>query len=139
MEIFLNLLWVGIALGLLGVWRGRWAAQPRERRYASWRQWTAVVCALIFLFFMVSITDDLHSDLMVFEESSAGRRHAASWDGSHPSPQHHAALAADAVLGSTHGTHVLFCLGPVAPGHRAPETEFTPGVNFGRAPPVISL
>src|ERR1700722_8556158 len=139
MEIFLNLLWVGIALGLLGVWRGRWAAQPRARRYASWRQWTAVVCALIFLFFMVSITDDLHSDLMVFEESSACRRHAASWDGSHPSQQHHAPLVAHAVLGSTNGTSILFCFWAVVTGHPGPETEFTPGVNFGRAPPVISL
>jgi hypothetical protein len=139
MEIFLNLLWVGIALSLLSVWRTRWIAQPRELRYAAWRQWTAVVCALIFLFFMVSITDDLHSDLMVFEECSAGRRHAASWDGSHLSPQHQAPVAGQALLGSTNGTHILFCLGAVALGHRAPETEFTPGVNFGRAPPVISL
>jgi hypothetical protein len=139
MEIFLNLLWVAIALSLLSVWRARWMAQPRELRYAGWRQWTAVVCALIFLFFMVSITDDLHSELMIFEECSAGRRQAASWDASHPSQQHHAPLVAHAVLGSTSGSRALFCLGPVAPGHRAPETEFTPGVNFGRAPPVISL
>ena len=33
MEIFLNLLWLAIALGLLGLWRARWAAQLRERHY----------------------------------------------------------------------------------------------------------
>jgi hypothetical protein len=139
MEIFLNLLWVGIALSLLSVWRASWMPQPRERQYAAWRQWTAVVCALIFLFFMVSITDDLHSDLMIFEECSAGRRHAASWDVSHPPPQHHAPLAVHAVLGSTDENRVMSCLGSVAPGHRAPDTDFAPGVNSGRAPPVISL
>ena len=139
MEIFLNLLWVGIALGLLGVWRGRWAAQPRERRYASWRQWTAVICALIFLFFMVSITDDLHSDLMVFEESSAGRRQVTGLDGAHHSPPPHPARAVFAILGSRDSLRVVFGNNAVAPGHQASNVKFAVGPNSGRAPPVIFL
>src|SRR6202451_4890413 len=100
MEIFLNLLWLAIAVGLLGLWRARWAAQLRERHYAGWRQWTAVICALIILFFMVSITDDLHSDLMVFEESSAGRRQVTGIDGAHHATPPHPAGAVFAILGS---------------------------------------
>jgi hypothetical protein len=139
MEIFLNLLWLAIALGLLGLWRARWAAQLRERHYAGWRQWTAVICALIILFFMVSITDDLHSDLMVFEESSAGRRQVTGLDGAHHSPPPHPARAVFAILGSRDSLRVVFGHNAVAPGHQASNVEFAPGPNSGRAPPVIFL
>jgi hypothetical protein len=139
MEIFLNLLWLAIALTFLGVWQARWAAQPREREHAGWRQWTAVICALIFLFFMVSLTDDLHSDLLVFEESSAGRRQAAGLEGLHHSPQPHLARAIYAILGSPDSLRVLSGLDSVAPGPQASNIEFAPGLISGRAPPVISL
>src|ERR1700722_293888 len=139
MEIFLNLLWLAVALGLLGLWRGRLAAQLGERHYAGWRQWTAVICALIILFFMVSITDDLHSDLMVFEESSAGRRQVTCLDGAHHSPPPHPARAVFAILGSRDLLRVVFGHNSVAPGHQASNVKFAVGPNSGRAPPVIFL
>jgi|SRR5271156_485117 len=139
MEIFLNLLWVVIALALLGVWRVCWAVQLREREHACWRQWTAVACALIFLFFTVSLTDDLHSDLLIFEECSAGRRHATCLDCLHHSPQRHVAAAIHAILAAPDSTGILFCLGPAAPGYQAFRTACAPRRNSDRAPPVISL
>ena len=76
MELFLNILWVLITLAGVAVWRTRWMRQTRLRRHAAWREWTAFVCAMVLLFFVVSLTDDLHAELMLLEECSNTRRHA---------------------------------------------------------------
>jgi hypothetical protein len=139
MELFLNILWVVIAVACLCVWRTCWAGQPREREHASWRQWTAFVCALVLLFFMVSLTDDLHSELVVFEECSAGRRHAAC----HACPLHaaqtHTAksvyatiMTPDFELGSAQTGSITAHLPPAQKFFRADR-------SFGRDPPLISL
>ena len=52
-------------------------AEDRIRRHAAWREWTAFVCSMVLLFFVVSLTDDLHAELMLIEECSSSRRHAA--------------------------------------------------------------
>lgn len=75
MELFLNILWVLIVLASAGVWRMHWAHQPRARQHDTWRQWAAFACAMVLLFFVVSLTDDLHAELVLFEESSNVRRH----------------------------------------------------------------
>jgi hypothetical protein len=76
MELFLNILWVLITLAGAVIWRTRWTGQARLRRHTAWREWTAFVCAMVLLFFVVSLTDDLHADLMLFEECSSSRRQA---------------------------------------------------------------
>jgi hypothetical protein len=139
MELFLNILWVFIALACLFVWRSRWAMQPREREHASWRQWTAFVCALILLFFMVSLTDDLHSELVVFEECSASRRHAACLARPHHAPQSHAAGSVYATLTTPSFTYALAQIGLVTPELDHSRLDFHVGRTSGRAPPVISL
>jgi hypothetical protein len=78
MELFLNILWLFIAFGLLGLWRTRWARQQRLRRPDPLSEWTAFSCTLVLLFFAVSMTDDLHFDIALFDECSAGRRHSVS-------------------------------------------------------------
>lgn len=98
MESFLNFLWVVLALAALYVWRVRWARQSRESSHAPWRQWTAFVCALILLFFFVSLTDDLHSELVIYEESSASRRHATCVACPHHAPPPHSADTALAIF-----------------------------------------
>lgn len=76
MELFLNLLWVLIAAGAIGVWRTCWRSErPRSRR-DSLREWTAMGCALILLFFAVSLTDDLYAAAMLLDECSASRRNS---------------------------------------------------------------
>lgn len=76
MELFLNLLWVLIAAGAIGVWRiCWWSEKPRSRR-DSFREWTAMGCALVLLFFAVSLTDDLKAEAMLLDECSASRRHS---------------------------------------------------------------
>lgn len=78
MESFLNLLWVAIAAVAFGFWRTRWRLERSERRRDPLREWTAFACALVLLFFAVSLTDDLHSELVIFDECSASRRHSTT-------------------------------------------------------------
>jgi hypothetical protein len=85
MESFLNFLWVLMAVAALGVWRSCWMPEDRARRRDPVREWAAVVCALVLLFFAVSLSDDLRSSLVLLEESAGSRRHSAVWD-AHPSP-----------------------------------------------------
>ena len=63
MELFLNFLWALIALVALGVWRACWMREQRSQRRDPVREWAAVVCALVLLFFAVSLSDDLHTSL----------------------------------------------------------------------------
>jgi hypothetical protein len=74
MELILNILWLLLALSGVALWRTSWAHQPRTRRHAPWREWTALACALVFLFFVVSLTDDLHAELVVLEDCATSRR-----------------------------------------------------------------
>ncbi|HEY0703130.1 MAG TPA: hypothetical protein VGD60_10210 [Candidatus Acidoferrales bacterium] len=138
MELFLNALWFVIALAGLSVWRTRWTRQPREREYSPWHQWTALVCALILLFFMVSLTDDLHSELIVFEEA-AGRRHTTCV----ACPYHPPATHSTATIHVTLNRPILdgesSLIGMLADNSGSrPVDAFL--VSFsGRAPPVYSL
>ncbi len=87
MELFLNLLWVAIALVAFGFWRTRWLRERPENRRNPLREWTAFACALVLLFFAVSLTDDLHSELIIFDECCASRRHSSALVCPHHSPQ----------------------------------------------------
>ncbi len=85
MELFLNFVWVLIAVFGLSVWRVCWAP-GRSGRREPLREWTAIVAALVLLFFAVSLTDDLHSDLVLFEESANGRRQGVTLASPHALP-----------------------------------------------------
>jgi hypothetical protein len=140
MELFLNILWSVIAVAGLCVWRLSWAGQPRQGEHASWRQWTAFVCALVLLFFMVSLTDDLHSELVVFEECSAGRRHAAC----QACPQHvtqkpDTAKIFHPILALPSFAYALAQTGLVIPERQSAQNFFQARRSFGRAPPPASL
>lgn len=76
MELFLNLVWVLIAAGTIGVWRTSWRSEKPRSHRDSLREWTAMGCALVLLFFAVSLTDDLHTAAMLLDECSASRRHS---------------------------------------------------------------
>jgi hypothetical protein len=97
MESFLNFLWVAIAVGAFCFWRTRWLHERRDHGREPLREWTAFACALVLLFFAVSLTDDLHSELVIFDECSTCRRHSLSLTRSHDTPQHRAAGTLSAI------------------------------------------
>lgn len=106
MEIFLNIFWVLITLAGVIAWRTRWARQTRLRRHAAWREWSAFVCAMVLLFFVVSLTDDLHAELMLLEECSTSRRQATCVVCSHHSCPPDGGRAAHAWAIPPAGPHV---------------------------------
>ena len=141
MESFLNLLWVVIALGALGTWRACWLRERGSRRRDPVREWAAVVCALVLLFFAVSLSDDLRASVLVLEESAGARRHLTSGNAKHSAPDT-----------SQHFDAHSFAL-PAAPFFAAPGSGFVSltiskdrnsallesGFASGRAPPQSCL
>jgi hypothetical protein len=79
MELFLNILWVLIALAALAVWRYQWKRQECGATRKSWQQWTAFACALVFVFFAVSLSDDLHAAAILADDCASGRHHSLTW------------------------------------------------------------
>jgi hypothetical protein len=75
MELALNLAWVGLALlgfALLGV--NLSCAGARSSYGHSERQKIiAMTCTVVILFFVISMTDDLHEQQMAVEESGSSR------------------------------------------------------------------
>ncbi len=75
MELALNLVWVCVAIvgiGLLGRSLSHTTACP-HRPPSQWRKIVAMSCALIILFFVISMTDDLHDQEIAVEENKSSR------------------------------------------------------------------
>lgn len=85
MELFLNILWLLVALGLLGIWRARWVHQRRDARRNPLAECAALGCVLVMLFFAISLSDDLHLNVALCDEISTGRRHSGVWVSGHDS------------------------------------------------------
>jgi hypothetical protein len=94
MELLLNIVGMLIALGLLGTWRTRWVHQRRGSSRRSLQEWSAVSLALVLLFFAVSMTDDMHSEIVALEECSTSKRDFACSAAPHALPQSGTALHA---------------------------------------------
>lgn len=141
MELFLNILWGLIALAGAVIWRTRWTGQARLRRHAAWREWSAFVCAMVLLFFVVSLTDDLHADLMLFEECSGSRRQATCVACPHHSSPPDGCVAAHVWAILPDGPHVeSWAFGALALptlGNRELQTNVKRAA--GRAPPASVL
>jgi len=139
MELFLNILWVVIVLAAFAVWRGVWSREKRDGRHAWLHEWTAFACTLIFLFFAVSLTDDLHANLDFLVESSASRRSALISACAHS--QHHA----ESVVPDLYATifphvrlHNPLCFVAIVLPFDLPSNAFIEGgLSSGRAPPVL--
>jgi hypothetical protein len=138
MESFLNFLWVLIAAVALGFWRMRWQPEQREARRDPLREWTAIGCALVLLFFAVSLTDDLHSEIVLFDESSTGRRFTAC---AHSSPQAggNVPQSGPAILPFDPSFQRLRQVGIAIPEEFFQRADFSVEVRAGRAPPSNSL
>ena len=87
MESFLNLLWAAMSVVALGLWRWHAASAERDRRREPLREWTAIACALVLLFFAISLTDDLNAEVLFLDDCyAAARRHSGCVAGPQHSP-----------------------------------------------------
>jgi hypothetical protein len=73
METVLNLVWLAITLAGVWLWRFRWVASRGNQRGRIFPEAVAIVCLLSLLFPVISLTDDLHPEIMMVECASAKR------------------------------------------------------------------
>jgi hypothetical protein len=75
METTLNLAWLGVTVALVWLWRFRWAVSRRDPRSSPNLEVVALVCVLALLFPVISLTDDLHPEIVAVD-SVSGKRNA---------------------------------------------------------------
>jgi hypothetical protein len=73
METILNLLWLIVTLAALWLWRFRWLVSRRNPRARVFLETVAMGCALALLFPVISLTDDLHPEIVAVDASSGKR------------------------------------------------------------------
>jgi hypothetical protein len=141
MELLLNIVWVLAAAGILGIWRTRWVHQRQRTPRHSFLEWTAVSVALILLFFAVSMTDDLHSQILFSEECSTSRRNLSCPAGAHASAQPGTAsqLHYPVILANASEAASLISLGTLDSFLIRDTSDLHGDRPSGRAPPISSL
>ena len=83
MELALNLAWLFLAIAsllALAVWRRFSPATSKPLRVSEWHTLVAVCCALVILFFVISMTDDLHDQQIASEDSQSRKLVLADQD-----------------------------------------------------------
>lgn len=90
MELALNLVWVCVAIVGIGLLCNSLSSDEAGpgRPSGNWRKIMAMGCALIILFFVISMTDDLHDQEIVVEDNKSSRIIPASGISAPLSPSH---------------------------------------------------
>ena len=74
MELALNLVWVCVAIaGILAQVAVLSRAPASLEGHSARQKIVAMCCALVILFFVISMTDDLHDQAILFEEKKPSR------------------------------------------------------------------
>ena len=141
MESFLNILWVLIALGALAAWQVSWVHQERRAPRNPVQEWTEFICALVLLFFAVSLTDDLHSELVLFDECASGRRYSTVCSCGHPTLHGVRTQAAGgvAILPRVAAVDEHLPFARISPVEQVLKIPVRGYLSSGRAPPVSTL
>jgi hypothetical protein len=141
MELLLNIFGMLIVVGLLGTWRTRWVHQRRRSSRHSLQELSALSVALVLLFFAVSMTDDLHSDIVALEECSAHKRDFVCAAPAHALPQSGTAFQTSswAVVPPVPLLGPSIRLQKLEPAARLSLSALSSNQASGRAPPVSFL
>ena len=75
METILNLVWLVITLATILVWRFRWTRARRNPRHTIRAEAVALLCFIALLFPVISLTDDLHPEIVAVD-AVGGKRNA---------------------------------------------------------------
>jgi hypothetical protein len=116
METLLNLLWLIVALGLIGLWRFRWRGSRTNTATGVLPEVVAIGCAISLLLPVISLTDDLHPEIVAVDAAS-GKRHSGLLIAGATKTRHAVPLSnshsATAVLDSRFADVELNCVGSV--------------------------
>src|SRR5579863_1036289 len=138
MELALNLFWLLLTIVSLVLWGRRSASPPGRRRRVPVLSLIALGSALAILFPVISVSDDLHAEQAVLEESSPAKRslRQAGHFASNPGKLKHPVAAV--LAGGLAPTTWTILAGIGAPSVYAPYPQAV-GVRPGRSPPRASL
>src|SRR5579872_6357621 len=75
METFLNLVWLAVTLAAVWLWRYRWVGSRPHPTHSCRMEVVAIVCVLALLFPVISLTDDLHPEVVPADTVSSKRNH----------------------------------------------------------------
>jgi cytochrome c oxidase assembly factor CtaG len=70
MEVLLNTTWLAVATGAFLFWQAQVEGAARRREHKSRHRLLALSVALVLLFPVISLTDDLHAEQAAMEDSS---------------------------------------------------------------------
>lgn len=73
METILNLVWLAVTLAALWLWLFRWKGARRKPGHDVRLEAVAMVCILALLFPVISLTDDLHPEVIPVDAASSKR------------------------------------------------------------------
>lgn len=142
MELFLNVVWLLVALAAIGYCWHRWSSPEGVAEGATLCQrWVTLGCGLVLLFFVISLTDDLHPELASLEDSSSSKRVLAGWVRLHAasSPGKLVAHHPSAVLPELLFRASALVLDQMAPVEVLSHTLISSTYTPGRAPPSLPL
>jgi hypothetical protein len=140
MELTLNLAWLILTLATFVLFRRRLLGSWRSPRpgVSKWNCLVALCCVLVILFFVISVTDDLH-DAQVFSEESQSSRLLPSllqtFDGKNI---HHATLSPALYTDPVQYDLAHLCVGRVELLSSPTARLLRTAPLFGRAPPPVS-
>jgi hypothetical protein len=137
METVLNLIWLAVTLAGVCLWRFRWVASRGHQRGRIFPEAVAIVCLIVLLLPAISLTDDLHPEIMMVECASGKRNHCLLVAGAPHASSTGAARqvhSAAAVLTSSLAQLDLIATN-LALQYGIPQAIFSAGIPLGRSPP----
>lgn len=140
MELVLNLVWLVVAAAGLILAGWQLSGTGGTKRFRKWHSLIALCCVLVILFFVISMTDDLHEQQIASEESHSLRllpKDASQDSGakhSYHSDSHRAVRISSALE-----PIALICLGCLNPLSLTDSSIHRTTSLSGRAPPFLSF
>ena len=139
MEALLNLVWLIVALGLIGLWRFRWLALRRNPRAGVLPEIVAIGCAISLLLPVISLTDDLHPEIVAVDAASGKRNSclmvAVAMRARHATPTSCGQPALAILLHSF--AHVELKVAGIIPPIEGLHSHAVGGSYLGRSPPSL--
>jgi hypothetical protein len=140
METILNLIWLAVTLAGVCVWRFRWFPSRRNQRERIFPETVATLCLIALLFPVISLTDDLHPEIMIAECVSA-KRNLCQFVARGPG------TSGPTAASQVHSSWALMMRPPAQPdlialdtvlSFRIPQTASSSSTHVGRSPPAFS-
>ena len=99
METILNLAWLAVTFAAIWLWRFRWNPSRRELHHNPRNEAIAIVCFIALSFPVISLTDDLHPEILVADAASSKRNSCLMMSAAHHAASVSSASAAHTAVG----------------------------------------